>query len=118
MCEEQPELAERGRCGDRPDRSFDAVDADAQLDLAPPQQIERVGGRAFPHDDGVGREVHVLAGADQARDVDFAQIAQVGDAPQELFLLGELIEVPAWRAHDASGSTRSIRQLPGTPLSS
>src|SRR5439155_26091334 len=48
MCEEQPELAERGWCGDRPDRSFDAVDADAQLDLAAPQQIERVGGRAFP----------------------------------------------------------------------
>jgi len=101
-----------------PKRSFDAADADAQLDLAQRQQIERVGRLAFPHDDGVGREVHVLAGADQARDVDLAQIAQVGDAAQKVFLLGELIAVRALRAHVASGSTRSILQLPGTPLSS
>ena len=47
----------------------------------------------FAHDDRARREVRVLARADESRDVDAVEVAQVVDASKKLLLGGDLVAV-------------------------
>ena len=74
------ELAESGRCKDRPHRSIGSVPSNAHLDRAAREQIEGVGDLSLAHDDLTWCKMRVLAEADESRDIDAIEVVQEVDA--------------------------------------
>ena len=77
---EHAELAESGRCKDRPHRSIGSVRSNAHLDRAAREQIEGVGDLSLAHDDLTWCKMRVLAEADESRDIDAIEVVQEVDA--------------------------------------
>jgi len=95
LIQQEAEVAERSRCGNRRDQSVALVDSNADLDHAASEQVQRIRHLALAHYDRTGSEMSILARTDQSSDIDAVEATQVFDASKELllgrYLLGVLI---------------------------